>query len=1259
MATRKALTNIFVQSNTEILKQLKKDVVKQLLFVGLLITMVCMSAPFFAMADEVKPLAEEGLEAGSGEGINDATEVGDPNSEGEEASLDADSGDIEGALAEGDVGSLFVSAVAGVTPLSNQMFLMAGGVDDAPQYGQISLVKFVKVANGSMGAQALDSSGHVWVWGYSLYGTLGQDTSLMYFGGMKRVPYFAANGIHVVDIGTSYQTRYALGSDGRVYAWGHGANGAMGNGTSTPTNNIPAPVPGLTNVERMFVSDSYQSEASVIVITTTGEVLGWGNNGGALLGLGSAATQTSPVPLMLPAELASREIVTIAVGRTCAFILDDQGDLWGSGADNSGQQGNGTGARANTSFTKMDRSLTGMAPVVDVNIGHSALQNISDHVGCVDENGDVWEWGRTFGDGGGPGIAVDKFTPQKIGFDSAEIAAVGYTPIPQQIEISEMIGIIVDQHGRPWMWGSGYYQGFGLDSGWESRDGGNWTQVPSTGARQYPTQICDGDTQWQDSSPKYPRYLEGQEVNGVMVTQANSKMPDALWGYGFNTLHPTIYDEKYMLKNENGIVLDEEGNCLRLATAATAAGASGLTPGYYYYSDGNGTQNGGAANNNILMPATRGYPATDPDDLVWIRLAFQPIPFVAQMDTSLGAYSLLDADGNIYKWCETGSGNIAWGWDWEQQYDGTPYASSNGNVGLADRYCYEVMYMRGAPTVDHIALTGGTTKKVYVDIDQPVDNPLELTLHMPRSTFNDALDSHVYSDLNQLKWIVLPYDEDDPDFNLQIATLTAERFMELYDAMDDAYKGELLTAPLQSGSSIRDEVITMNVPRNGRLIVYGDNERYVSDNNGASREYVNNDPIFWNTIIDTVYTPINMTHRGEGTTPNGDVEEVYGPTNDTVIKTNDDLADLYYPDRDKDTYGLPLDGKGGLIADPRYGYDSVSLQSYEIAGYPADVNLDFWKWMETINGVPQAKSVEFDLDDVSYLTDYAHTFYYDPINWIPGPSGLKIWVDNENKYNTRPTGITLVLNQYHRDPLTGEIGDFIETVDTLDVFPTPLSQTWAFEFPGWYKSYKYTYRISELDVPFYDSEIAYTNLVISNAKMEDLSGIEITNTLNLKPILFFKVDEDHNVITSDVANFTLTNAISGEKVYDADGNERESVALVTEADGSLPLPLQRPGTYHLTETKAPAGYNLLTMDVVVVIGDDGSITATLGSLPLEEVTLSGANAETYAAAFNIANKEAAGLPMAGGMGTLLLLAVSAAIMLITAFYIKTRKRFEN
>jgi len=1137
-----------------------------------------------------------------------------------------------------------IQPFAGFAPKSRQQY-PSGSPFDAPLYGQISLVSFKAVANGCMGGIALDTSGYVWTWGYNLFGQLGvnkTDAQQHYYGGMKRIPYFAQNRIRIIEIGASYESRYALDSDGYVYAWGHGANGAMGNGTNTSVNIQPARVPSLSNVKHIYVSDSYLGYADVFALTEDGLLYAWGYNASSMLGMSKTTTVTTPTLVPLPSELAARSIVKVSCGRSCSFILDDQGDLWSSGSDSVGQQGNGAGS-SNSAFTKMDRSATGMAPVVDVDVSYHLSGG--DRAVASDVNGDAWEWGGTYGDGSLNAL-IYKQLPQKIVLNPTEVAAVGYIPLAQEVIASERVCYFIDQHGRPWGWGTGYYFGFGRDGGWNDS---NSQVISSKNAQQVPKFISDGDTQDWDRDAKFPVYLGGTKT-------ANTTYK----GYGFNTLHPTIYDEKYMLKDEDGNVVDDEGNPLRYGTAG-----SGRIIGMYYRSEG-------GEGNAFITPLQTGIPAIDPDEWLWIRLAFQPVPFIAQMDCSLSAYAFLDANGNLYKWGNDGSGSIAWGWDLEAAYDPIPTYPTGA---LYDRYTYEVMYMRGSPMIGNVALSAETDKKVYAVEGEPVENPVDVKVCVPAKKFDTTLEEEIYSNLTELKYLIIPYDKEDATFNLDIDYLDAQEFMALYDNTDDALKGDLLDATLASGESKQEMHFSIDAPINGRLIIFGANERFASDDAGSGEQYLNEDSLFVSLIIDNVYTPITIQHKGQGENPGGDTQEVYAPTGNAVAKTNDDSADTGKP-FDETLFGLPLDAHGGVIGatknpdgsvsvdeEPRYGYDRVLVESYEVCGYPPDAAfLNYWDWMEMVDGEVQAQAVLFDLNDMALFPGYVHPFLYEPNgNWT-AVSGAKSWNDQDDSFELRPTEITLTLKQYARDVETGERLAFLEDVETITVADdgSGSPNVWPFSFPTWYMAYEYTYEVVEDAVPYYTTTVNYPRLVPDDPEVvEDFTGITIVNTLDFKPLLFIKVDGAGNAITGDTAEFSLTNAVAGGTVRDTAGAEQDAIALSTDtADGTFVFPREKPGTYRLTETKAPEGFNLLTKEVVVTIGADGSITATLGSLALGQAVLSPSQEELYAAAFELPNRQTTELPSAGGFEDAVLYGVST-VALCTASLFMRRLRKEH
>jgi fimbrial isopeptide formation D2 family protein/LPXTG-motif cell wall-anchored protein len=127
------------------------------------------------------------------------------------------------------------------------------------------------------------------------------------------------------------------------------------------------------------------------------------------------------------------------------------------------------------------------------------------------------------------------------------------------------------------------------------------------------------------------------------------------------------------------------------------------------------------------------------------------------------------------------------------------------------------------------------------------------------------------------------------------------------------------------------------------------------------------------------------------------------------------------------------------------------------------------------------------------------------------------------------------------------------------------------------------------------------------------------------------------------------NVITLAKIDDKGEIYRISVAddtnttneVTTVSTGNLVIQGLDSGTYYLTETDAPAGYQQLTSPIVIVIDASGNFTVTNGDVTTKSNTISVAN-----------EKVTATLPTTGGMGTTAiyiaggLMVMAAAILLI-------------
>lgn len=136
------------------------------------------------------------------------------------------------------------------------------------------------------------------------------------------------------------------------------------------------------------------------------------------------------------------------------------------------------------------------------------------------------------------------------------------------------------------------------------------------------------------------------------------------------------------------------------------------------------------------------------------------------------------------------------------------------------------------------------------------------------------------------------------------------------------------------------------------------------------------------------------------------------------------------------------------------------------------------------------------------------------------------------------------------------------------------------------------------------------------------------------------------------------------------GNEGDATVFTSGDDGTFKITGIDQGTYYLTETEAPAGYNKLNGDIEVVITSDtqnnqgytGTIPSAFGKNGLKAtVKMPNKDAEKPADLDKIAitNNKGSQLPETGGMGTTALYSVGAVMVAGAAVFYVTSKRMRK
>lgn len=160
----------------------------------------------------------------------------------------------------------------------------------------------------------------------------------------------------------------------------------------------------------------------------------------------------------------------------------------------------------------------------------------------------------------------------------------------------------------------------------------------------------------------------------------------------------------------------------------------------------------------------------------------------------------------------------------------------------------------------------------------------------------------------------------------------------------------------------------------------------------------------------------------------------------------------------------------------------------------------------------------------------------------------------------------------------------------------------------------------------------YTN---KNGTEEPLEGAEFTLTRDGETVPIKLVKVAAVAEASDDVYRVAMKSETGETVI-SDGK------VTTSSTGKFTIKGLDAGTYHLTETKQPDGYNKLTTPVTIIISDTGTIT------------VNGTNVNPV----KVENKSGSILPSTGGMGTTLFYIFGAILVIGSGVVLITKKRMK-
>ncbi len=223
--------------------------------------------------------------------------------------------------------------------------------------------RITRISAGALFSVALADDGRMFAWGWGASGRLGNggsgDSSTPVLVSRGAIP----TGVKILDVSAGSDQVVALGDDGKAYAWGYGLDGQLGNGVSASAS-VPVAVAmpaGVTFVQVAAGADF------TLAVGSDKQVYAWGANGYGQLGLDDTAPRSVPTAIKRGAIPSTASISRVAAGDGSAAAIDADGGLYTWGLNSMGQLGLGSAisSRVPVAVTALSGQMVGNVEVGD------------------------------------------------------------------------------------------------------------------------------------------------------------------------------------------------------------------------------------------------------------------------------------------------------------------------------------------------------------------------------------------------------------------------------------------------------------------------------------------------------------------------------------------------------------------------------------------------------------------------------------------------------------------------------------------------------------------------------------------------------------------------------------------------------------------------------------------------------------------------------------------------------------------------------
>ena len=178
----------------------------------------------------------------------------------------------------------------------------------------------VSIAAGNRHNLALCSDGTLVSWGYNISGQLGNNSTSNSTVPVAITNSGALSGKTVTAIAASYNSSFALCSDGTIAGWGDNAYGQLGS-KSVANPKIPFALPSRGVLTGKTVTALSAGEGHCVAVCSDGTLAVWGGNTYYQLGTGNRTDSIVPVAVATTGIGAGEKFLSLAAGPFQNFSL--------------------------------------------------------------------------------------------------------------------------------------------------------------------------------------------------------------------------------------------------------------------------------------------------------------------------------------------------------------------------------------------------------------------------------------------------------------------------------------------------------------------------------------------------------------------------------------------------------------------------------------------------------------------------------------------------------------------------------------------------------------------------------------------------------------------------------------------------------------------------------------------------------------------------------------------------------------------------